>query len=140
MKDQRMASINISIKTGDPRPIFKQIVDGISMAIATGTLAPGDKLPSVRALGIQLNINPNTVAKAYAELTNQGLVDARQGLGLFASAPKHLLSKEERQKRLHDATRRCATDVMHLHFSDEEVLRSLDKDLRYIRGAKARSA
>lgn len=135
-----MASINISIKTGDPRPIFKQIVDGISMAIATGALAPGDKLPSVRALGIQLNINPNTVAKAYTELTSQGLVDARQGLGLFASAPKHMLSKEERQKRLQNATRRCATDVMHLHFSDEEVLRSLDKELRNIRGAKARSA
>ncbi len=135
-----MAALNISIKTDDPRPIFKQIVDGISMAIATGTLAPGDKLPSVRALGMQLNINPNTVAKAYAELTNQGLVDARQGLGLFASAPKQLLSKEERHKRLQDATRRCATDVMHLHFSDEEVLRSLDKELRGIRGARARSA
>ena len=135
-----MAALNISIKTDDPRPIFKQIVDGISMAIATGTLAPGDKLPSVRTLGMQLNINPNTVAKAYAELTNQGLVDARQGLGLFASAPKQLLSKEERHKRLQDATRRCATDVMHLHFSDEEVLRSLDKELRGIRGARARSA
>jgi GntR family transcriptional regulator len=135
-----MAAINISIKTGDPRPIFKQIVDGISMAIATGALAPGDKLPSVRALGIQLNINPNTVAKAYTELTSQGLVDARQGLGLFASAPKHLLSKEERVRRLHDATRRCVNDVMHLQFSDEEVLRSLDKELRSIRGAKARSA
>ena len=135
-----MAALNISIKTDDPRPIFKQIVDGISMAIATGTLAPGDKLPSVRALGMQLNINPNTVAKAYAELTNQGLVDARQGLGLFASAPKQLLSKEERHKLLQDATRRCATDVMHLHFSDEEVLRSLDKELRGIRGARARSA
>jgi GntR family transcriptional regulator len=137
-EDERMASINISIKTGDPRPIFKQIVDGISMAIATGALAPGDKLPSVR--GIQLNINPNTVAKAYTELTSQGLVDARQGLGLFASAPKHMLSKEERLKRLQNATRRCATDVVHLHFSDEEVLRSLDKELRGIRGAKARSA
>jgi GntR family transcriptional regulator len=135
-----MASLNISIKTGDPRPIFKQIVDGISMAIATGALAPGDKLPSVRALGMQLDINPNTVAKAYMELTSQGLVDARQGLGLFASAPKHMLSKEERQKRLQTATKRCATDVMHLHFSDEEVLRSLDKELRSIRGAKARSA
>jgi GntR family transcriptional regulator len=111
------------------------------MAIATGALAPGDKLPSVRALGMQLNINPNTVAKAYTELTSQGLVDARQGLGLFASAPKHLLSKEERHRRLQDATRRCVNDVMHLEFSDEEVLRSLGKELRGIRGAaKSRSA
>lgn len=136
-----MASLNISIKTGDPRPIFKQIVDGISLAIATGDLAPGDKLPSVRALGIQLNINPNTVAKAYTELTNLGLVDARQGLGLFASAPKQLLSREERLKRLQEASRRCVNDVMHLQFSDAEILRSVEQELQAIHGgSKARSA
>jgi GntR family transcriptional regulator len=136
-----MASLNINIKTGDPRPIFKQIIDGISMAIATGVLAPGDKLPSVRALGIQLNINPNTVAKAYTELTNAGLLDARQGLGLFVSEPRDLLSREERQRRLQEATRRCVNDVMHLQFSDAEILRSLERELQAIHGGgKARSA
>ena len=70
-------ALKIAIKTGDPRSILKQIVDGISMAIAREELVEGDKLPSVRALAMQLTVNPNTVAKAYADLTAQGLLDAR---------------------------------------------------------------
>ena len=66
-------ALKLSIKTGDPRSIFKQIVDGISMAIAREELVEGDKLPSVRALAMQLTINPNTVARAYAELASQTL-------------------------------------------------------------------
>lgn len=136
-----MGTVNISIKTGDSRPIFKQIVDGISMAIASGKLNPGDKLPSVRALGVQLNINPNTVAKAYTELTSQGLVDARQGLGLFVSVPKLLLSHVERHKRLDDAVLRCVNDVMHLQFSDQEILCAMENELQTVRGrTKSRSA
>lgn len=131
-------SLKLSIKTDDPRPVFKQIVDAISLAIAKEELAEGAKLPSVRALAMQLTVNPNTVAKAYAELTAQGLVDARQGLGLFVSPPKQLLSKEERHKRLHQAIGRCVNDVMHLHYSDEVIIKTLATELGRLRGgAKA---
>jgi GntR family transcriptional regulator len=126
-------ALKLSIKTGDPRSIFKQIVDGISMAIAREELVEGDKLPSVRALAMQLTINPNTVAKAYADLTAQGLLDARQGMGLFVSAPKQMLSKSERSKRLQQALQRFVNDVMHLHYSDEEILRTLATELGRIR-------
>jgi GntR family transcriptional regulator len=126
-------ALKLAIKTGDPRSIFKQIVDGISMAIAREELVEGDKLPSVRALAMQLTINPNTVAKAYADLSAQGLLDARQGMGLFVSAPKQMLSKTERSKRLQQAIARCVNDVMHLHFSDEEILRTLATELGRIR-------
>ena len=129
----KTATLKLSIKTGDPRPIFKQIVDGIGMAIATGELAEGDKLPSVRALAIRLSINPNTVAKAYSELTNLGLVDARQGLGLFVSVPKQMLSNPERRKRLYEAIQRCLSDVMHLNYSDEEIIRAFREELEGLR-------
>lgn len=123
----------IAIKTDDPRPIFKQVVDAISLAIAKGDMVEGDKLPSVRALAMQLTVNPNTIAKAYAELTAQGLVDARQGLGLFISAPKQLLSREERSKRLRQAIQRLVNDVVHLQYSDEEIIRMLTTELSRIR-------
>jgi len=126
-------ALKLAIKTGDPRSIFKQIVDGISMAIAREELVEGDKLPSVRALAMQLTINPNTVAKAYADLTAQGLLDARQGMGLFVSAPKQMLSKAERSKRLQQATQRFVNDVMHLHYSDEEIIRTLATALGKVR-------
>jgi GntR family transcriptional regulator len=126
-------ALKLAIRTDDPRPIFKQVVDGISLAIAKGELAEGDKLPSVRALAIQLTVNPNTIAKAYSELTISGLVDARQGMGLFVSAPKQMLSKTERNKRLHQAIDRCVNDVMHLQFSDEEIVKTLASELGRIR-------
>lgn len=68
----RTQALMIQIATGDPRPISKQIVDGVRMKIATAELEPGAQLPSVRGLAQQLMINPNTVAKAYAELTSEG--------------------------------------------------------------------
>lgn len=126
-------NLQLQIKTGDPRPIFKQIVDGIGLAIAKEELHEGDKLPSVRALAMQLTVNPNTIAKAYTELTAMGLVDARQGLGLFVAPPKQMLSKEERHKRLHQAIDRCVNDVMHLHYSDEEIIKTLGTELSRLR-------
>ena len=82
---------------------------------------------------MQLTINPNTVAKAYAELTSKGLVDARQGLGLFVSEPKQLLSNAERRKRLEQAVQRCVNEVVHLHYSDTEILAALEKELAGLR-------
>ena len=103
------------------------------MAIASGELVQGNKLPSVRALAMRLSVNPNTIAKAYNELTNLGLVDARQGLGLFVSIPKQLLSNSERKKRLQQAIERCISDVMHLSYSDDEIIRELRAELKQLR-------
>ena len=83
----RTQALMIQIATGDPRPISKQIVDGIRMKVATGELELGMQLPSVRGLAQQLTINPNTVAKAYAALTAEGWLESRQGLGLMS--PRH---------------------------------------------------
>ena len=93
-------SLNIQIVTGDVRPIFRQIVDGIRMEIATCHVRPGDLLPSYRGLAAQLTINPNTVAKAYAELANKGLVESRKGLGLFVAEPRQILSDDEKEQLL----------------------------------------
>lgn len=129
MAIKKTATLPLTIKSGDTRPIFRQIVDGIGLRIASGELRPGDRLPSVRALAMQLTINPNTVAKAYAELTSKGLVDARQGLGLFVSEPRQLLSNEERRKRLQQAVQRCVNEVVHLHYSDAQILKALADEL-----------
>ena len=110
----------IRITTGDPRPIFKQIVDEVSRKIRAGELPPGEKLPSVRALAAELTINVNTIAKAYTELTGLGLIKARKGLGLFVSEPRQQYSSEEQNKRLVAAADAFVADVMLLDFSEEE--------------------
>lgn len=112
----------LQIATGDPRPIIKQITDAVRMKIATGELESGDQLPSVRGLAQQLTINPNTVAKAYAELTTEGWLESRQGMGLYVATPRQRLSDAERERRLDAAIDRFTHDVLPLGFPADEVL------------------
>jgi len=112
----------IKIVTGDARPIFKQIVDGIRMQIMTGQLQVGSKLPSVRGLSMQLTVNTNTVAKAYSELLSNGLVESRKGLGLFVIQPKQILSDQERQQRLEKAVEALIHETIGLSFSHDDIL------------------
>ncbi|MGG6461653.1 GntR family transcriptional regulator [Solilutibacter silvestris] len=117
----RTVALMIQIATGDPRPIVRQIVDAVRMKIATDELASGDQLPSVRGLAQQLMINPNTVAKAYAELTTEGWLESRQGMGFYVALPRQRLSDVERERRLDDAVGRFINDVVPLGFAPEEV-------------------
>ena len=122
----------ISIATGDSRPISKQIVDAVRMRIATADLAPGDQVPSVRALAQQLSINPNTVAKSYGELTAEGWLESRQGLGLFVAVPRQRLSDEERERRLDEAMARFINEVIALGFGIDEAEARLIAELQSI--------
>ena len=126
----RTQALMLQIATGDPRPISKQIVDGVRRAVATGELAPGAQLPSVRGLAVQLSINPNTVAKAYAELTAEGWLESRQGLGLYVAPPRQRLSQDEREKRMDEAVSRFVHDVIVLDYPADEVLGRIDQELR----------
>jgi GntR family transcriptional regulator len=126
----RPQALMIQIATGDPRPIGKQIVDAIRVKIATAELLPGAQLPSVRGLAQQLMVNPNTVAKAYAELSAEGWLDARQGLGLFVARPRQRLSTDERERRLDEALQRFIHDVIALDFSAEEIAARLTAEWR----------
>ena len=125
----RTQALMIEIATGDARPISRQIVDGVRMKVATGELALGVQLPSVRGLAQQLGINPNTVAKAYAELTAEGWLESRQGLGLFVAAPRQRLSQAERDKRLDEAVSRFVHDVVALDLPADDVLERLASEL-----------
>jgi GntR family transcriptional regulator len=122
----------ISIATGDSRSISKQIVDAIRIKVAKGELDPGAQLPSVRGLAMQLSINPNTVAKAYAELTAEGWLQARQGLGLYVAEARARLSTEERDHRLSEAVNRFVNEVVALGVSHDTALARLDQALRHV--------
>ena len=81
-------AIWIQILPGAKDPIYAQIVDQVARAIANGQLSPGDRLPAVRTLAGELVINPNTAARAYTILEQQGLVHTRTGCGTFVADPK----------------------------------------------------
>ncbi len=77
----------MQISPGSETPIYLQLVEQVSQAIARGELRTGDKLPAVRALAAELVINPNTVARAYTLLEQSGLVTTKTGSGTFVSDP-----------------------------------------------------
>jgi len=126
----RTQALMIEISTGSPRPISRQIVDGVRMKIATGELSLNAQLPSVRGLAQQLGINPNTVAKAYAELTAEGWLESRQGLGLFVAPPRQRLSEAERDKRFDEAVSSFVHEVVALAVPADAVLGRIESELQ----------
>src|SRR6266550_9128533 len=96
----------ISIDSNDRTPIYAQLERGIRVAIATGRLRPGDQLPTVRQLAVDLRVNANTVARVYLALEREGVVATKRGVGTFIADPvpksAHAGHRERRLKALID--------------------------------------
>lgn len=75
----------MKIDPGSHIPIYLQIADGIRAAVAAGLYRPGEALPSLRALAINVQVNPNTVQRAYDQLEREGLIYSQRGKGLFVA-------------------------------------------------------
>lgn len=103
-------------------PIYRQLGNQIREAVARGRLRPGEQLPSVRDLSRMLVVNPNTVARVYTELEREGVLHARQGLGVFVAEPKAELTKRARKQRLDEMLDRFLTEAVYLGFTAEEVV------------------
>jgi len=81
-------------------PVYRQLIDQVQAAIASGALAPGAQLPTVRQVSVDLAINPNTVMRAYREMEIRGLLDTEQGTGTFIADRKVEYSKGESDRQL----------------------------------------
>ena len=81
-------------------PVYRQLIDQVRAGIASGTLSAGDQLPTVRQLAVDLQINPNTVMRAYRELELGGLLETHQGTGTFISDRKPEKQSAERERQL----------------------------------------
>lgn len=130
-------SRRLRIDTRDPRPIWRQIEEGVVELVGSGLLEPGAPLPSVRELARELRINPNTVVKAYQRLVDQGLVETRRGEGTFVAAAPPPLRVADRRERLVEAATRLASVAGTLDADAEETHAALDEALRrLVRGSK----
>ncbi len=114
-------------------PIYRQIGDQVRRAVAVGRLAPGDPLPSIRALAERLVVNHNTVARAYRELVAEGVLDARQGVGYVAAERRRVYSDAERRRRLDRALEPLTSEALALDLTPGEILEALEKKLRPLR-------
>src|ERR1700689_5244584 len=81
-------------------PVYRQIIDQVMGGIAAGTLRPGDQLPTVRQLAVDLAINPNTVVRAYRELEIREVLTTQQGTGTFLTDKKPAVDELEPRRRV----------------------------------------
>jgi len=105
-------------------PVYKQIINHIGAALASGTLKEGDRLPTIRSLHEQLDVNPNTVAKAYRELELKGVIVSERGNGSYikAGAEAARLPKNERKERLTSFYRRMLTEAAGCGLTENELI------------------
>ena len=98
--------MDITINLADGVPIYRQIVNQIKYLVASGLLLPGEELPPIRTLALQLKVTPNTIVKAYVELESSGVIQGRRGAGTFVSEGRQQMARRERQ-RIIEALERC---------------------------------
>ncbi len=122
--------MRLNIATGTGESIFRQISGQIARMAYAGKLRVGDELPSVRALAEQLGVNPNTVARAYQELVQGGLLEARPGRGFFVAERRNVFSTEERARRLGEAAEAFLQEAAFLGISVSEIRSTLDSKLK----------
>jgi GntR family transcriptional regulator len=116
----------VSIDARDATPIYAQLERGLRAAVATGRLRPGDQLPTVRQLAVDLSVNANTVARVYAELERAGVIETRRGVGSFISAtPARAHPPGERDRRLRAFVTRMLADADAAGFTVAEVIGEL---------------
>ena len=89
-----------SVELTSPKPVYQQLIDQIKLAVATGRLKPGDRLPAIRDAAVELRINRNTVARVYSELEREGILYNRAGQGSFVSDRVSSLSRAEQRRQL----------------------------------------
>jgi GntR family transcriptional regulator len=136
-----MAAFHINITTGSGTPIYRQIVDQVRLAVATGTLPAGHAMPSVRSLAEQLLLNANTVAKAYGELVRDGVLESQQSLGFFVAEKRQIYSKTERLRRLRLAVDAFMHEAVFLDFTADEIRTAVEEKLAALDwGAKTTGA
>lgn len=111
-------------------PIYRQIADQISQAVAGGILRPGDRLPSVRDLAVSLTVNPNTVVRAYQELERDGLLETARGKGVFVSSRAAQAAPDERVQRIVPILDRLVAEAYLLGIGEKELLQLLRDKLR----------
>lgn len=120
-------SLGLRIDTSDPRPIWRQIEEGVTNQVASGALAAGDAVPSVRDLARELRVNPATVAKAYQRLSDAGLLETRRGDGTYVAEAPPELTRRQRRERMVEAARRLAAVAAALGADRAEAAAALEE-------------
>ena len=117
-------SVDITINLADGVPIYRQIVNQVKYLVASGLLQPGEELPPIRTLALQLKVTPNTIVKAYGELEISGVIHKRQGSGTFVSEGRpQQVALRERRRLIEQRIDGLLAEAHQLNFTADEILK-----------------
>jgi GntR family transcriptional regulator len=108
-------------------PVYRQLIDQVAGAIASGSLTAGNQLPTVRQVAVDLAINPNTVMRAYRELEIRGILETQQGTGTFISSQKPKRPDADRQRQLTQLVSDFLARAGAAGFTVEELLEQINE-------------
>jgi GntR family transcriptional regulator len=115
--------VDITINVTDGVPIYRQIVNQVKYLAASGLIKPGEELPPIRTLALQLKVTPNTIVKAYGDLEVLGIVHKRRGSGTFVSDAKPQLALRERRRVIEQRIDALLAEAHQLNFTGEDIVR-----------------
>ncbi|NLY11420.1 MAG: GntR family transcriptional regulator [Firmicutes bacterium] len=121
--------MNIHVDPNGTVPIYRQISQQIKNAVAIGRLTSGTKLPSIRELSKKIEVNPNTVVRAYQELERDGVVESLRGVGTFVCNVKIKINDGQRRQRIEKIVQELLTEAYHLNFDQDELMAIIIKEL-----------
>ena len=115
--------VRFSLDFSDGTPIYRQIIRQIEYAVLSGRLKSGNKLPTIRALALELKTNPNTIAKAYGELEIRGILETQVGSGTYISEKRPGKSDEGPERMIRELVGRFIQDMRNLGVEKRELTR-----------------
>ena len=119
----------IHVDTQNPIPIYRQIEDQIILGIASGEYIEGDIMPSIRALSVELRINPNTIIRAYRELEMTGFIESRHGSGFFVRFGSSEPARIEYRKRVLKSVRKEMKRALLVGVDSAELQQIMDEEI-----------
>ena len=128
----------LNFKSG--KPVYLQLVDQVKVAAASGTVQAGDPLPGIRPLAEELRVNRNTVAKAYAELEGQGVIETIAGKGCFVRPNNSPLKKDVRRKLLAETLDDAVVHAHHMQIGKNDFLRLAEQRFDTLEDKRSRAA
>ena len=114
--------MDITINLTDGVPIYRQIVNQVKYLVASGLIQPGEELPPIRTLALQLKVTPNTIVKAYDELETSGVIHKRRGSGTFVSEERPKLAVLERRRIIEQRIDGLLAEAHQLNFTADDIV------------------
>jgi GntR family transcriptional regulator len=124
------AAINFSLDIDNGTPIYRQIIQQIEYAILSGRMKPGDRLPTIRSLAVDLKTNPNTIAKAYNELEIRGILATQVGSGTYISDKKPVMEDDSLNRKIREVLGRFIQELYSLGVEKREMAKLIEGYLK----------